>query len=666
MTEALNVAARALGVLATAYLLGSCAFLLRSGSVVPPLLGQWQARVAAGLPIAALGLVLALFGSLWAQAAAILGTSSVAALLDARMQIALITETHFGRVWLARCIVAGLLVLVLVPARRRSVLGAPAVLLAALVLAALAGALTPLTGHASGDELAVLRVPAHMAHILALGLWLGGLPAWIGLVRRTRGIEDPQVRDYVAAALQRFSRFALGCMAVIVVSGIVVAEGFVDDQGDLLGTRYGLLLLAKLLLLAGVLAIAQRLRRDFVPVLHALPRAVDSGAAMRRVRIELFLGVVVLLLGAWLAQTTPALHDQPRWWLPLRISIEATWPQWPSVPFVLGGFALLALAAAFVLRPQALVRRLAAPLATAAGLGIALYGVAVPAFPDSFRRSDVPYLVDSIAQGRALFEQHCTSCHGSGGLGDGVQAAALRVQPANLSEPHTALHTAGDMFWWFSHGIPASGMPGYADRLGETERWDLVNFLRAFSQGFEARVLGPQVQLRQPWLGAPTFYFEDADGQRGDLKDHRRRNAVLLVFVDTDAPDARERIAALADARPRLEAAGARIIVVDIGEPPTQIELSAGLTVLGGDAARTAWQSYQLLSRTLADRGDADRIGMHWRHAEFLIDRFGYIRARWIPQEAGAGWTDIDLLLHQVVLLRQEPELEPPPDLHLH
>lgn len=78
------------------------------------------------------------------------------------------------------------------------------------------------------------------------------------------------------------------------------------------------------------------------------------------------------------------------------------------------------------------------------------------------------------------------------------------------------------------------------------------------------------------------------------------------------------------------------------------------------------WATYQLLSRTLADRGDADRTGMDWRHAEFLIDRFGYIRARWIPQEAHAGWTDIDLLLRQVALLQQEPELKPPPDLHLH
>lgn len=663
MIEALSVAARALGVLATAYLLGSTAFLLRSGSPVPSPLRAWQERVAAGLPTAALVLVLALLGALFAQAATILGTSSAAALLDARMQMALVSETHFGRVWLTRGIVALLLALVLV--RRRRPPSTPMRLRATLVLAVIVAALAPLTGHASGDALAALRVPAHVAHVLALGLWLGGLPAWIGLVRHC-GIEDSSVRSYVVDALRRFSRLALACMAVIVVSGIAVAEGFVDDQGDLLGTRYGLLLLAKLLLLAGVLALAQRLRRDFVPALHASPRKADSAAALRHVRIEFVLGIVVLLFGAWLAQTTPALHDQPRWWLPLRISIEATWPQWPSVPLVLGGVALLAFALASVLRPRTPAPRFAAPLAAAAGLGLALYGIAVPAFPDSFRRSDVPYLVDSIAQGRALFERHCTSCHGSGGLGDGTQAAALRVPPANLSEPHTALHTAGDMFWWFSHGIPASGMPGYADRLDETERWDLVNFLRAFSQGFEARVLGPQIQPRQPWLGAPTFYFENADGRRGDLKDHRRRDAVLLVFVGADAPGARARLAALAGARPRLEAAGVRTIVVDIGEAPMRIDPRAGLTVLAGDAARTAWQSYQLLGRTLADRGDADRIGMSWRHAEFLIDRFGYIRARWIPQEADAGWTDIELLLRQVVLLRQEPELRPPPDLHLH
>jgi len=32
----------------------------------------------------------------------------------------------------------------------------------------------------------------------------------------------------------------------------------------------------------------------------------------------------------------------------------------------------------------------------------------------------------------------------------------------------------GDMFGWITNGIAAGGMPGFANLLGEDERWDLV------------------------------------------------------------------------------------------------------------------------------------------------------------------------------------------------
>ena len=91
------------------------------------------------------------------------------------------------------------------------------------------------------------------------------------------------------------------------------------------------------------------------------------------------------------------------------------------------------------------------------------------------------------------FQRYCTPCHGNGGLGDGSAATSLKVRPANLTEPHTALHTAGDMFWWLTRGIPQSGMPAFSAELTGQDRWDVVNFLRAFSEGFQARILTPDI-----------------------------------------------------------------------------------------------------------------------------------------------------------------------------
>src|ERR1700730_4310747 len=39
----------------------------------------------------------------------------------------------------------------------------------------------------------------------------------------------------------------------------------------------------------------------------------------------------------------------------------------------------------------------------------------------------------------------------------------------------------------------ASGMPGFADVLTNDERWDIINFLGAFSVGYQARVIEPKI-----------------------------------------------------------------------------------------------------------------------------------------------------------------------------
>jgi putative copper resistance protein D len=51
---------------------------------------------------------------------------------------------------------------------------------------------------------------------------------------------------------------------------------------------------------------------------------------------------------------------------------------------------------------------------------------------------------------------------------------------------------------------------------------------------------------------------------------------------------------------------------------------------------------------------------------EFLIDRYGYLRARWIPAVDGSGWTDIGELTRQIAQLSREKELRSPPDDHVH
>jgi putative copper resistance protein D len=50
---------------------------------------------------------------------------------------------------------------------------------------------------------------------------------------------------------------------------------------------------------------------------------------------------------------------------------------------------------------------------------------------------------------------------------------------------------------------------------------------------------------------------------------------------------------------------------------------------------------------------------------QLLVDRFGYIRARWIPAES-EGWARIDLLLAQLAARGAEPQVRPPAENHVH
>ena len=52
-------------------------------------------------------------------------------------------------------------------------------------------------------------------------------------------------------------------------------------------------------------------------------------------------------------------------------------------------------------------------------------------------------------------------------------------------------------------------------------------------------------------------------------------------------------------------------------------------------------------------------------HLEFLIDRQGYIRGRWLPG-SGPGWAENHDLITAIEQLNQEKPRAPAPDEHVH
>ena len=117
-----------------------------------------------------------------------------------------------------------------------------------------------------------------------------------------------------------------------------------------------------------------------------------------------------------------------------------------------------------------------------------------------------------------------------------------------------------------------------------------------------------------------------------------------------------------------MEEGGTEVLAIPMHslEPESLAEITAEIPFpVVTQGAKEITQSYILYRRTLG-RPDLLGEGAIPDHLEFLVDRFGYLRARWIPVADGNGWANMSLLMKQIVQLKQEKEILPPPDDMVH
>jgi len=87
---------------------------------------------------------------------------------------------------------------------------------------------------------------------------------------------------------------------------------------------------------------------------------------------------------------------------------------------------------------------------------------------------------NATALGEKLFVANCLTCHGSTGHGDGPGAAALEKKPDNLgARIRETGEKDGELFWKISEG--RAPMITWKTTLSETQRWELVNYIRTFA-----------------------------------------------------------------------------------------------------------------------------------------------------------------------------------------
>ena len=177
--------------------------------------------------------------------------------------------------------------------QRRGRSGARVVVPAAAV--GLALLVTPtVTGHAATADSAGLAMTVDAVHLVALALWLGGLAVLSGALLRAGTVDR--------AVVARFSRLAFVCVVVVAGTGVAQAWREVGSAGALTDTRYGTLLIVKVVLfvvLVGAAALSRRWVRGRV--------TRDTTRSLRgSVGAEVAVAAVVLALAALLVAAPPA------------------------------------------------------------------------------------------------------------------------------------------------------------------------------------------------------------------------------------------------------------------------------------------------------------------------------------------------------------------------
>jgi len=661
-------------LLFTFLLVGIFGLTLLAGRATHSTPRSWQARMLTWSRRAALAALGSGVLLLAVQAAHVAGRAGAA--LEPSAWIGVLLATQFGAVWLLRMgVILLLAALLLLREREESTADWAALRVEGWLLAAGAAGALAWAGHAAAVEPGGgLALAGDLLHLVAAGVWLGALAPLAALLRAAATPAGADGRPHAVLVVRRFSRLALAAMLTLIATGLWNTWMQVGDLPSLIGTRYGGLLLAKVGLLVPILALATVNRRRLIPALSGEAATVGRPAMTRLARFvsfECLLALAIVAVVAALGVTPPGRHDTPWWPLSFRLSWEATGGL-PGVRtrFLIGSqiavVGLLALVVALVIVRSRLLAVAAGLLLLAVGLGTALPPLSVDAYPTTYRRTTVPYHASSISRGLELYRGHCAACHGAAGWGDGPAGAGLPRKPADLTAPHTAQHTAGDMFWWLSRGIPAGGMPGFAGILSEDDCWDLINFIRALSAADGARMLSPAVEPNRPRVIAPDATIALGPMPAKSLKEFRGARSVLLVFFAL--PDSKRRLDVLARSYETLQALGTEIVGVPLdggggvlsrlgGDPPIYFPV---VTEGSDEIAR----AYGLFRRTLSPEGMTPDPPMP-SHMELLVDRAGYLRARWIPGAGGPGWASLPVLVAELQQLNRETPA-PPPAEHVH
>jgi copper transport protein len=419
---------------------------------------------------------------------------------------------------------------------------------------------TSLASHASGARVApALAVAVDTLHLGAAALWLGAilqlcllLPSMLALPRGPRLL-------LLRVLVPRVSAVLLPTVLILMATGVFNAWEQVGTFEALINTAHGQSLLLKLGLLAPLLLIGAFNLLFIRPRLAVTEAETVPRRFLANVRAEAVLAALLLLPVALLAalppsaqQAFPAPLEVARQAGDLRVAFRVD-PVWVGVSrfqvklsdeggfapddvrqvvltFTMEGMNMGRINATMTPRGEGQyeaegfyigmpgISQIGVAITRAAGGQTAVFRIEVPDLnPRQFAGLRTLFGLDdlfsgvtgtrvrsdtaSLARGQLLYQQHCATCHGETGTGNGPAARSLLPPPADLTQ-HVRWHSTEQLDWFIANGVQGTSMIAFADALDPAQRSDVISHLHALARAPTASALrpapvaGPQLSAR--------------------------------------------------------------------------------------------------------------------------------------------------------------------------
>jgi copper transport protein len=262
-------------------------------------------------------LLVSAFAGLFLQTLVVYETSAANALTNL---LRTLNETSYGETWLLQAFMTALLFAIVFFIDRQNrkydsfspeANAKTSILWLGLVVCALLFLAPSLSGHArAASREYPFAVVSQWLHLIAVGVWLGGLFHLALILPRSIGNFNSRQRlSVLAEAIPRFSRYAVAFSLLLALTGVYSSWIHIKDFSDLWTSVYGIVLTAKIAVFILMLVFGGLNSFVLRPRLAQLITEADlesdilraSQNFYRAVGIETALGAIALLLAAALA-----------------------------------------------------------------------------------------------------------------------------------------------------------------------------------------------------------------------------------------------------------------------------------------------------------------------------------------------------------------------------